>query len=155
MRQSSRSGMQAYPVANGPISDIQAGGGMRMLRTEGAREWTAEQHEAAAAALGSLAAALIKLPGYGSDVPVGYAMNTAADQIVRWAAIDAASHAYAAMVERDKQSRFLEQQAAAAEQLFNVCAWCPKDKQLPVPTGATVTHGICDECKARELRALD
>lgn len=121
-----------------------------MLRERTAKDWSAEQHEAAAAALGSLAAAVLRMPGYGLDHLFGSPMTMAADQIARWAAVDAASHAYAAMTERDKQSRFLE-----ASQLVEVCAWCPPEEQATVPPGKVATHGICDKCKARELAALD
>jgi len=83
-----------------------------MLRSEGSRGWTAEQHEAAAAALGTLAAALtrmgnVEIEGWTNIDTFGRGMDVCRGQIAGWTAQDAASHANAAAREREQQAEYL------------------------------------------------
>ena len=137
-----------------------------MVRVKEAREngWTAAECEAAAAALGSWAADMIRMGSYadnraGGD-PVGRAMDMAAAQIVRWAATDAASYARLALAEYDRIANTLMQRHGHSEEpkeeapIVTVCAWCPRvqreaAERAAAADGARVSHGICDPCRAR------
>src|SRR5215831_1094858 len=107
-----------------------------MLRTKNCETWSAEQHEAAAAALGSFVASAITMPSFAARVPESdrdglvlcRAMDRASEQVTRWAAVDAASHANAAAREREREAEWLQRNV-----LVEVCAWCPPDKRERVP----------------------
>lgn len=111
------------------------------------------------------------------DLQQARAMDAAANQVVFWAAKEAGSYARAAERERERQAEWL-----ARNEFVKVCAWCnpgvteadcpaccgtgqhATDRPVDDPrnvcgacrgTGrATVTHGICSRCAARQLAEI-
>lgn len=125
-----------------------------MLRTPNAHDWSADEHEAAAAALGSFVADVLRIGTHGQDA-IGKALDSVSDRVARWAAVDAASHAAAALEERERHAAYLERHHSS-KTLVTVCAWCPPDIRAAAESdavlqGRAVTHGICPTCSAREL----
>lgn len=123
-----------------------------MLRAERANDWTAEQHEAAAAALGSFTASLMRIGPTGSP-----GMDTMQALIARWSAQDAASHAFAAMLEHDKIAAALDRELP----IVVLCSWCGAVRtqgdppvwgrsDLPLTDAVRVSHGCCPACVARQ-----
>lgn len=135
-----------------------------MIRAEGARDWSAEQLEAAAAALGAFVASNMKMGGFINhprledprDLQQARAMDAAANQVVFWAAKEAGSYARAAERERERQAEWLAKNQGT---VFEVCAWCPPDvrevaERAGRASGLPISHGICPSCTARQLAEI-
>ena len=142
-----------------------------MVRAEGARDWSAEQLEAAAAALGAFVASNMKMGGFANqpllkrpaldryiaeDLARARAMDAAANQVVYWAAKEAGSYARAAERERERQAEWLAKNHGT---VFEVCAWCPPDirevaERAGRASGLPISHGICPSCLARQLAEI-
>ena len=128
-----------------------------MIRVDGAHDWSAEQLEAAAAALGAFVASNMRMGGFVNppglddprDLQQARAMDAAANQVIFWAAKEAGSYARAAERERERQAEWL-----ARNEFVKVCAWCAPDERPAVPDGVKVTHGICARCAARQLAEI-
>lgn len=117
-----------------------------MLRVEGSSFWTADQHEAAAAALGEVAAMLMRVSSYGSSG--NPAMDVQACLDAKWIAQDAASYALAATIERDKMAAALDRELP----IVTVCAWCgavPESAKGIELSTVRVSHGCCPSCLVR------
>lgn len=81
-----------------------------MLRVSEARDWSAEELDAAAAALGNFAASVLRMGpmSYEANYPELKAMRASSDQVARWAAVDAASYGRAALAAYDRKAAALE-----------------------------------------------
>lgn len=124
-------------------------------------DWTMEQHEAAAAALGSFAARLMKMGApaptspYEPD-PFAKGLTVGADQCARWMAREAWRHAGAALRENEHKTAALmaRSQAWVADDLRVICCVCKLVMREGKP-GGPVSHGYCARCEAATLAEFD
>lgn len=114
-------------------------------------DWTMEQHEAAAAALGLFAAHLMKLgaPAVHSGMhaeTVGFAAGLSAgtDQAARWMARRAYRHAAAVLREAERKADYLNV----------VCCVCGVTIRKGLD-GGPVSHGYCPTCEAAALAEVE
>lgn len=116
--------------------------------------WTMEQHEAAAAALGSFAARLLRMGAPAPTSPVepdrfAEGLTVGADQAARWMAREAWRHAAAVLRESEHKARAL----GGDDALKVVCCECKTVMQAG--PADRVSHGLCKVCERRALAELD